>query len=76
MKVKDLRQILKGLPANMEVLVDTGIQGLLEAPAGYNSILSPIKKAKTKLHKTVKGYNLVQSRPHKDEKAKLSLILE
>lgn len=76
MKVKDLRQILKGLPANMEILVDSGFNGLENAPAGYCNIALPIKKAKTKLQRTVKTNKLIQSRPFKDQKAKLSLIFE
>lgn len=69
MKIKELRQILKGLPANMDVVVNTGISPD-ETTQGYIAI--PVRKVKKKLVK--KG--IVQSRPHKDEKAKLVLIIE
>lgn len=74
MKVKDLRAALKGLPANMDVVVDTG---LTDARAeNYSNIVLVVKKAKTKLIKRVGCYRLVQSRPKKDENATLSLVIE
>lgn len=74
MKVKELRQLLKGLPAEMDVVVDTGIVD--EEISGYSSITLPVRKAKKKLIKKVGAYNLVQSRPHRDEKAKLVVVIE
>lgn len=78
MKVKDLRKLLKSLPANMEVMVNSG---LVASPDETGLIqnyyyAAPVTKAKTKLVRKNKGYELVQSRPQKDSKAKLKLILE
>lgn len=75
MKVKDLRKLLKTLPANMDVVVDTGIVDE-SIPGRYSSITLPVRKAKTKLIKKVGNYTLVQSRPHRDEDATLSLVIE
>lgn len=78
MKVKELRKILKNLPANMEILVNSGLcseldqNGLIQT---YHYGLAP-KKAKTKLVRISKGNQLIQSRPQRDSKAKLKLILE
>lgn len=80
MKIKDLRKLLKSLPANMEVVVDTGLLldgDYLQGPnEGYGSIGLPVRKARTKLVKKIGGYTHVQSRPHKDNKAKLVLVIE
>ncbi len=75
MKVKDLRKLLKNLPANMEVMVDTGIWDE-DCKDGYSSITLPVRKAKMKLVKKIGPYTRVQSRPHRDAKAKLSLVIE
>ena len=75
MKVKDLRKLLKNLPANMDVVVDTGIVDE-PVPGKYSSITLPVRKAKTKLIRKIGNYTLVQSRPHRDAKAKLSLVIE
>ena len=76
MKVKELRKLLQKLPGNMEIMVNTGLDTDENTPNGYGSIVLPVRKAKTKLQKQVEGFKRVQSRPHKDEKATLSLILE
>ena len=75
MKIKELREKLKGLPADMEVVIDTGLQDGDEQ-SGYGSIAFPARKVKTKLVKKTGEYTRVQSRPHKDEKAKLVLVFE
>lgn len=75
MKIKDLRKLLKTLPANMDIMVDTGLL-LGDEPDGYGSVTVEIRKAKTKLVKKIAGHTHVQSRPRKDAKAKLVLIIE
>ncbi len=75
MKVKDLRRLLKNLPANMDVVVDSGLWDE-DMKDGYGSVTLPVRKVKTKLIKKIGGYTRVQSRPHKDEKATLSLVIE
>jgi len=75
MKIKDLRKLLKGLPANMEVMIDTGLR-LGDDLAGYDSLATITTKARVKLVRNIGGYSRVQSRPHKDAKAKLYLIIE
>lgn len=80
MKVKDLRKILKDLPANMEIMVNTGISTCSEFSEGLKQnhyYGAKVKKAKVKLVRRSKtGDDLIQSRPQKDPKAKLFVILE
>jgi hypothetical protein len=75
MKVKELRKLLKNLPANMDIVVNTGISDET-IPGRYTYITLPVRKARTKLIKKVGNYTLVQSRPHRDEDATLSLVIE
>ena len=74
MKVKDLRAAIKGLPANMDVVVNTGL--IDEGVDVYREIVISPRKAKRKLTKKVGGYTLVQSRPKRDDNATISLVIE
>lgn len=76
MKVKDLRAALKGLPANMEVVVNTGLYDREDNPDVYREIVLSPRKAKKKLIKEVEGYTLVQSRPKKDDQARIAVVIE
>lgn len=76
MKIKELRALLKGLPANMEVVINTGLTDEELQQQFYSNITLPVRKAKKKLVRKIGDYNIVQSRPHKDEKATLKLVLE
>ncbi len=76
MKIKDLRKLLKNLPANMDVVIDTGLLLDENTLDGYGSVIVPVRKAKTKLVRKIGNYTHVQSRPRKDEKATLLLVLE
>jgi hypothetical protein len=74
MKVKDLRAALKNLPANMEVVVNTGLTD--EGYDVYREIVLPARKVKQKLIRKVGNYTLVQSRPKKDTAAKIAIVIE
>lgn len=74
MKLKDFRKLTKGMSGNTEIMVDTGL--IDHNVQDYGSLLVPVKKAKMKLQKKLGQYPHVQSRPHKDKDATISLILE
>jgi hypothetical protein len=74
MKIKDLRDKIKDLPDDMDVVLYDSHDRL--GYEGYNYQVRPIRKAKTKLVKKIGDIKAVQSRPHRDEEAELALIIE
>lgn len=72
MKIKELKEIIRDLPDDMEffILDKTQILG------SENNTGIRVSKVKVKLVKEINGKVLVQSRPKKDLEAKLGLILE
>lgn len=72
MKIKELKEIIKDLPDDMELFMLDTQQSL----SSEHNLGVCVSKVKTKLVKVLDGKILIQSRPKRDLKAKLGLILE
>jgi len=74
MKIKELKELIKDLPDDMDVyLIDGHVRPRWSDYGQYAK--TPMKIA-VKLVRSVNSLKLVQSRPHKDPEASLSLIIE
>ena len=74
MKIKDLKESIKDMPDDLEVVfVHAHLHSVKDI---YNILGVEARKAKIKLVKDIDGCLMIQSRPKKDEHARLALIIE